>query len=352
MHEGFVNFNAGTLARAWSRAASGRVWWSARVRTSGAAHPSWAPCPGVAGTSSASASGVCSVELWGRDLAWGRQRGGGRPLREAGTVVALPGGGRMAQGAGFERADEPPCSAATASPGRSKPSPGRTSRSASPPTCTPPSSGARLVRLQTSASSPVLELRDVTYRRDGQEIIRGVSFTVNRGERWASALAPTARARARSSGSAARSRHPTSGTVHVLGSQLGRVELQALRRMIGHVNPRHPLRSPLMVRDIVLTGLTGTIETTLRWQPTAAESQRADALISSLGLGAKAGQRWPVLSQGERGRVLIALGADLRAAAAAARRASPLASTSPPASSCSRRSTCSPTRTPTSPPCW
>jgi iron complex transport system ATP-binding protein len=161
------------------------------------------------------------------------------------------------------------------------------------------------VRLQTFASSPVLELRDVTYRRDGKEIIRGVSFTVNQGERWAM-LGPNGAGKSTILGFCGAVTHPTSGTVHVLGSQLGRVELQALRRMIGHVNPRHPLRSPLTVRDIVLTGLTGTIETTMRWQPTAAESERADALISSLGLGAKAGQRWPVLSQGERGRVLIA----------------------------------------------
>jgi iron complex transport system ATP-binding protein len=161
------------------------------------------------------------------------------------------------------------------------------------------------VRLQTFASSPVLELRDVTYRRDGQEIIRGVTFTVNRGERWAM-LGPNGAGKSTILGFCGAVTHPTSGTVHVLGSQLGRVELQALRRMIGHVNPRHPLRSPLTVRDIVLTGLTGTIETTPRWQPTAAESERADALISSLGLAAKAGQRWPVLSQGERGRVLIA----------------------------------------------
>jgi len=161
------------------------------------------------------------------------------------------------------------------------------------------------VRLQTFASSPVLELRDVTYRRDGQEIIRGVSFTVNRGERWAM-LGPNGAGKSTILGFCGAVTHPSSGTVHVLGSQLGRVDLQALRRMIGHVNPRHPLRSPLTVRDIALTGLTGTIETALRWQPTAAESERADALISSLGLAAKAGQRWPVLSQGERGRVLIA----------------------------------------------
>src|SRR6202167_6820735 len=95
--------------------------------------------------------------------------------------------------------------------------------------------------------------------------------------------------------------HPTSGTVHVLGKQLGRVELQALRRAIGHVNPRHPLRSPLPVRDIVLTGLTGTIEVAPRWQPTPEEAGRADDLIESLRLGGKAAVPWDVLSQGGRG---------------------------------------------------
>ena len=114
--------------------------------------------------------------------------------------------------------------------------------------------------VQTFGAPPVLELRDVTYRRDGQEIIRGVSFTVNRGERWAM-LGPNGAGKSTILGFCGAVTHPTSGTVHVLGSQLGRVELQALRRMIGHVNPRRlPLRSPPPVRDIVLTGLTGTIE--------------------------------------------------------------------------------------------
>jgi iron complex transport system ATP-binding protein len=124
--------------------------------------------------------------------------------------------------------------------------------------------------VQTFAAPPVLELRDVTYRRDGSEIIRGVSFTVGRGEHWAM-LGPNGAGKSTILGFCGAVTHPTSGTVHVLGQQLGRVELQALRRMIGHVNPRHPLRSPL-----------------------------------TIGLGARAGQRWNVLSQGERGRTLIA----------------------------------------------
>ena len=84
------------------------------------------------------------------------------------------------------------------------------------------------VRLQTFASSPVLELRNVTHRRDGKEIIRGVTVTVNRGERWAM-LGPNGAGKSTILGFCGAVTHPTSGTVHVLGSQLGRVELQARR---------------------------------------------------------------------------------------------------------------------------
>src|SRR5690606_21872747 len=100
--------------------------------------------------------------------------------------------------------------------------------------------------------------------------------------------------------------HPTNGTVSILGNQLGRTELQALRRSIGHVNPRHPLRSPLTIREVVLTGITGTLETPMRWEPNPQQVAQADALINNLGLAGKHEERWPTLSQGERGRSLIA----------------------------------------------
>jgi iron complex transport system ATP-binding protein len=158
---------------------------------------------------------------------------------------------------------------------------------------------------QTIATAPVLELTDVTWRRDGREIIRGVSFSVGAGEHWAM-LGPNGAGKSSLLAFCGAVAFPTTGTVRVLGQQLGRVELQALRRSIGHVNPRHPLRSPLPVRDIVLTGLTGTIETAPRWQPGPQETRRADELIGTLGLEAKAAMRWNTLSQGERGRVLVA----------------------------------------------
>jgi iron complex transport system ATP-binding protein len=153
--------------------------------------------------------------------------------------------------------------------------------------------------------APVLELKDVTFRRDGKQILHGVSCTVREGEHWA-LLGPNGAGKSTVLSFCGAVTFPTSGTVCVLGEQMGHVELQALRRSIGHVNPRHPLRSPLTVRDVVLTGIAGTIEIPLRWRPDAADLERVSELIGTLGLAGKADARWPTLSQGERGRALIA----------------------------------------------
>jgi iron complex transport system ATP-binding protein len=153
--------------------------------------------------------------------------------------------------------------------------------------------------------SPVLELADVTFRRQGKQILHGVSFTVRRGEHWA-LLGPNGAGKSTILGFCGAVTHPTTGTVRVLGEQLGRVELQALRRAIGHVNPRHPLRSPLTIQEVVLTGLTGTVDLPPRWRPTAADLGKAATLMGALGLAGKADERWPTLSQGERGRALVA----------------------------------------------
>ncbi|MEV4497413.1 ATP-binding cassette domain-containing protein [Micromonospora arborensis] len=151
----------------------------------------------------------------------------------------------------------------------------------------------------------VLKLEDVTFRRGQDLIIRGLSLTVRRGEHWA-LLGPNGAGKSTLLNFCGAWAHPTSGVVSVLGRRLGRVELQALRRDIGHVDPRHRLRSPLSVREVVLTGITGTIETPMRWTPAAEQVEKADSLIASVGLAHRRTAAWPVLSQGERGRVLIA----------------------------------------------
>jgi iron complex transport system ATP-binding protein len=99
---------------------------------------------------------------------------------------------------------------------------------------------------------------------------------------------------------------PSSGTVRILGEQMGRVDLARLRHSIGHVNPRHRLQYSLTVREVVLTGITATIDLPMRWTPGPEELGRADAMIDAVGLSHKATDVWPNLSQGERGRTIIA----------------------------------------------
>lgn len=151
----------------------------------------------------------------------------------------------------------------------------------------------------------VLELAGVTFRRDGKQIIDDISLTVGEGEHWA-LLGPNGAGKSTLLGFCAAVVFPTSGTVRVLGRQMGRVDLAELRHSIGHVNPRHRLQYSLTVREVVLTGITATIDLPMRWQPTADDIARADAMVDSVGLSARADDRWPTLSQGERGRALIA----------------------------------------------
>ncbi|MGW1342311.1 ABC transporter ATP-binding protein [Kribbella sp. NPDC002412] len=151
----------------------------------------------------------------------------------------------------------------------------------------------------------MLELKDVDFVRDGKLLLAGVTLTVGEGERWA-LLGPNGAGKSTLLSLCGAITHPTRGTVEILGRRLGAVDIRWLRESIGHVNPRHPLRSPLTIHQVVLTGITGTIELMPRWQPTPVQDARARELIDLLGIGQLVDSPWTTLSQGERGRALIA----------------------------------------------
>ena len=151
----------------------------------------------------------------------------------------------------------------------------------------------------------VLDIADVTFRRGQTQILHGIDLLVSAGEHWV-LIGPNGAGKSTLLSFASAQVFPTSGTVDILGSRMGRVELAALRRLIGHVNPRHPLRSNLTVREVVLTGLTGTVERPMRWEPAPEDVVKAAAQIAEVGLTSRADAGWKVLSQGERGRALVA----------------------------------------------
>ncbi|MEV4726890.1 ABC transporter ATP-binding protein [Micromonospora humida] len=152
---------------------------------------------------------------------------------------------------------------------------------------------------------PVLSVTDAAVVRDGRPILSEVSLTVRAGEHWA-LLGANGAGKSTLLSLLGAVAHPTRGTVEVLGHRLGRVDLRELRSYVGHVNPRHDPGSPLTVHDVVLTGLTNTNDRVPRWEPTPAQVAEADRLTGLLGLDERRGARWPTLSQGERGRTLIA----------------------------------------------
>ena len=63
----------------------------------------------------------------------------------------------------------------------------------------------------------------MTFRRDGKQIIDGISLTVQEGEHWA-LLGPNGAGKSTLLGFCAAVTFPTSGTVRILGEQMGRVD--------------------------------------------------------------------------------------------------------------------------------
>ncbi|WP_017559628.1 ABC transporter ATP-binding protein [Nocardiopsis baichengensis] len=151
----------------------------------------------------------------------------------------------------------------------------------------------------------VIEADRVDLVRSGKPLLDQVDLVVRPGEHWA-LLGPNGAGKTTLLHLLGARAHPTRGTVRVLGHLLGRVDVRALRARIGHVDPRHDLRSALPARRVVLTGATGSIEVPPRWEPSPAQRARAEELLDLLGAAARADDPWTTLSQGERGRVLIA----------------------------------------------
>jgi iron complex transport system ATP-binding protein len=151
----------------------------------------------------------------------------------------------------------------------------------------------------------VFQAVSVDLVRDSRLLLDQVSLTVRAGEHWA-LLGPNGAGKSTLLQIMATYAYPSRGHVDVLGYRLGRVDVFALRPWIGHVSTHHRVDPQRTVREVVLTGTTGTIQLVQRRETSAAELSRAAALTELMGLAGRADATWQVLSQGERSRALIA----------------------------------------------
>lgn len=146
----------------------------------------------------------------------------------------------------------------------------------------------------------------VAVRRGTSTLLHDVDWSVELDERWV-VLGPNGAGKTTLLRMAAAELHPTEGTVHVLGEQLGRVNIFELRTRIGLCSAALNGRVPgdETVRDVVISAGYGVVG---RWRESyeSADTDRADHLLDALGVRGLGERTYGTLSEGERKRTLIA----------------------------------------------
>lgn len=152
----------------------------------------------------------------------------------------------------------------------------------------------------------VLEFSDVVVRRNSREIIDHLQWSVNDDERWV-ILGPNGAGKTTLLQLADTLIHPTSGTVTVLGEQLGRTDVFELRPRIGFASTAMARRIPAdeTVLNVVLTAAYSVLG---RWREDYEDidERRALRVLAEWKLDHLADRLFGTLSDGEQKRVQIA----------------------------------------------
>ncbi|CAB4755366.1 unannotated protein [freshwater metagenome] len=153
---------------------------------------------------------------------------------------------------------------------------------------------------------PVLQVENVSVIRDSKTILGPLTWQVNENERWV-ILGPNGAGKSTLFALCSSQIHPTSGSVHILGSRLGAVDVFELRPRIGFMGSTLIEQFPYdeKVLDVVLTAAYAVLG---RWQEAYElwDESRAQALLTTLGVRELADRKFFTLSEGEKKRTLIA----------------------------------------------
>ncbi|MFT4038706.1 MAG: ATP-binding cassette domain-containing protein [Thermomicrobiales bacterium] len=153
--------------------------------------------------------------------------------------------------------------------------------------------------------SPAVLFDDVSvWIAHGPTILDSVSWRVEQGERWA-LLGPNGSGKSTTLTLAGAVRHPSRGSISVLGSEFGKTDIPLLRRSIGYVESGAQSLDWLTGEEVVLTGIGSTLRP-LWWNYTDADRARAREMLALLGCEGLADREIKTCSQGERGRIRIA----------------------------------------------
>jgi iron complex transport system ATP-binding protein len=156
-------------------------------------------------------------------------------------------------------------------------------------------------------TSNAIELRNVGVVRNGSRILSDVDLSVAAGDCCA-ILGPNGSGKSSLLAVLSGYLWPSTGTVAIDGQVYGRVVLANVRRSIGLIEPsRIPAFSARMcVREVVATGLFGTIMLPLHRDVESSQWQCVDEELVSVGMDTLGDRAYGDLSSGEQMKTLLA----------------------------------------------
>ena len=157
-----------------------------------------------------------------------------------------------------------------------------------------------------AAKKLALAFESVDLDRPGLRVLDSVDLEVFGDQRWV-VLGPNGSGKTTLFELASGYLHPTRGTVDILGSRLGRVDVRVLRRRLGVASSSlsKKIIPSVSASEVVISGRDGALEP---WWGTYGSSDRlrAGELLAGAGIADVAARPFGALSEGERQRVLLA----------------------------------------------
>ncbi|MDA3039809.1 MAG: ATP-binding cassette domain-containing protein [Actinomycetota bacterium] len=154
--------------------------------------------------------------------------------------------------------------------------------------------------------APLLSLTETSVVIDRRTVLQQLSWEITVDQHWV-IIGPNGSGKSTLVRLAGLQLHPSAGSLHLLGHELGRVDVRPLRAKIGLASAAlaSQLRGRLTAEEIVRCGRTGALEPW--WHTyTDADSAAALAALGRVGLDGFAERTFATLSSGERQRVLMA----------------------------------------------
>jgi iron complex transport system ATP-binding protein len=156
------------------------------------------------------------------------------------------------------------------------------------------------------ASDIVIDCRGVRAVKGGRTVVADIDWQVHASDRWV-VIGPNGAGKSSLLDVVSARAHPTAGEAWLLGERLGLVDVFDLRPRIGVVGPSVAAAIPGSERvlDAVVTAAWGT---TAHWREQFADVDiaRGEHLLERLGVATLRDRTFGTLSDGERGRVLVA----------------------------------------------